>query len=180
MASEVAKGEDLVVLGTLGAVYGIKGWLRINAYTEEAAGIFEYAPWFIGRTGAWQQVEVSQWRWHNKGLVAKLAGIEDRDAAALLTGSEIVVPAKQLPELEENEFYWRDLAGMRVVNQKGYDMGIVNHLLPTVANDVLVVKANNNDAFEKRERLIPFIQSQYVMDVNKESNTITVDWPADF
>ena len=180
MTSEVVKDESLVVLGTLGAVYGIKGWLRVNAYTEEASGIFEYAPWYVGRNGAWREAKVSQWRWHNKGLVAKLAGIDDRDAAALYTGLEIAVPAEQLPELEENEFYWRDLTGMRVVNQEGYDMGTVDHLLSTVANDVLVVTANSNDAFGKRERLIPFIQSQYVVEVNKEKNTITVDWPADF
>ncbi|CUS48653.1 MAG: 16S rRNA processing protein RimM [Idiomarinaceae bacterium HL-53] len=176
----MVKDEDLVILGTLGAVYGIKGWLRVNAFTEEASGIFEYAPWYVGRNGAWREAEVSQWRWHNKGLVAKLAGVDDRDTAALFTGFEIAAPAAQLPELEENEFYWRDLAQMHVVNQEGYDMGKVDHLLSTVANDVLVVTANSNDAFGKRERLIPFIQSQYVVEVNKETNTITVDWPADF
>lgn len=180
MTSAVVNTEELVVLGTLGAVYGIKGWLRINAYTEDTSGIFDYAPWYIGREGNWQETKVSQWRWHNKGLVAKLANVDDRDAAALLTGMEIAVPAHLLPELEENEFYWRDLQGLRVVNTEGYDMGVVDHLLATVANDVLVVTANAKDAFGKRERLIPFIQSQYVVEVNREQGTITVDWPADF
>ena len=180
MTSAAVSKSDLVVLGTLGAVYGIKGWLRVNAYTNEVSGIFDYAPWFIGREGKWQQTEVIQWRWHNKGLVAKLANVDDRDAAALLTGMEIAVLASELPALEENEFYWRDVEGLSVVNTEGYDMGKVDHMLSTVANDVLVVTANSNDAFGKRERLIPFIQSQYIVAVNKELGTITVDWPADF
>lgn len=178
MVSDVS--DDLVVLGNLGAVYGIKGWLRINAYTDEAEGIFNYSPWFIGRKGEWQPATVSQWRWHNKGLVAKLATIDDRTAAGLLTGMEIAVQASELPVLNENEYYWRDLEGLKVINTQGYDMGKVDHLLSAVANDVLVVIANSNDAFGKRERLIPFIQSQYVIEVNRELATITVDWPADF
>lgn len=180
MTSAAVSNKDLVILGTLGAVYGIKGWLRVNAYTNEVSGIFDYAPWFIRREGKWQQVEVSQWRWHNKGLVAKLANVDDRDAAALLTGMEVAVLASALPALEENEFYWRDLEGLKVVNAEGYDMGKVDHMLSTAANDVLVVTANSNDAFGKRERLIPFIQSQYIVAVDKELGTITVEWPADF
>lgn len=175
-----AEVNDLVVVGSLGAVYGIKGWLRINTYTDEAADIFKYSPWHIGRDGAWQPVKVGQWRWHNKGLVAKLAHIDDRDEAALLTGMNIAVYSSELPVLTEDEFYWRDLIGLRVINQDGYDMGQVEHLFATPANDVLVVTANKNDAFGKRERLIPFIQSRHIIEIEQETGKITVDWPADF
>lgn len=169
-----------VILGTLGAVYGIKGWLKINSFTDQAEGIFEYQPWLIGQEGNWQNVDVAQWRWHNKGLIAKFANIDDRDAAQQLVGRKIAVSAEQLPELPEDEFYWRDLVGLQVLNTENYHMGTVSQMLPTVSNDVLVVTANSNDAFGKRERLIPFIQSQYVVAVNMEEQRITVDWPADF
>lgn len=169
-----------VVIGSLGAVYGIKGWLRLNAFTDERTGVFEYQPWLLEQQGQWREVQVSQWRWHNKGLIVKLTDVDDREAAARLTGSHIGVPAAALPELAEDEYYWRDLIGLRVKNQQGYDMGIVDHLLPTVANDVLVVKANSNDAYGKRERLIPFVQSQYVLNIDQAAGELTVDWPADF
>lgn len=180
MQKEQTQANENVVIGTIGAVYGIKGWVRINAYTENQEGIFDYSPWLIGHNGQWREIEVSQWRWHNKDLVARLADIQDREVAQQLTGLEIAVPAEQLPELADDEFYWRELVGLRVVNKENYDMGTVNHLLPTVANDVLVVTANSNDGFGKRERLIPFIQSQYIVSVDKEAGRITVDWPADF
>lgn len=169
-----------VILGTIGAVYGIKGWLKVNSFTDQADGIFEYQPWLVGQEGNWQPMEVAQWRWHNKGLIAKFANLDDRDAAQQLVGRKIAIAAEQLPELPDDEFYWRDLVGLQVVNTQNYDMGTVTQMLPTVSNDVLVVKANSNDAFGKRERLIPFIQSQYVVAVDMDAKQITVDWPADF
>ncbi len=169
-----------VILGTIGAVYGIKGWLKINSFTDQPEGIFEYQPWLVGQEGNWQPMEVAQWRWHNKGLIAKFANIDDRDAAQLLVGRKLAIAADQLPQLPDDEFYWRDLIGLQVVNTENYDMGTVSQMLPTVSNDVLVVTANSNDAFGKRERLIPFIQSQYVVAVDRDAKRITVDWPADF
>ena len=59
-------------------------------------------------------------------------------------------------------------------------MGVVEQIMPTAANDVLVVTANSNDAFGKSERLIPFIQSEYITEINRKEKRIQVDWPSDF
>lgn len=172
--------SEIVVLGQLGAVYGVKGWLKVQSYTDDVEAIFDYHPWQIRKQGKAQTVEVEEWRRHNKGLIAKLVGIDDRDAAHLLTGADIEIQADQLPELPEDEFYWRDLMGMTVVNTEGYNMGVVDQIMATASNDVMVVKANSNDAFGRSERLIPFIQSQYIQAVDKENKRIVVDWPSDF
>lgn len=171
---------EQVVLGQIGAVYGVKGWLKIQSYTDDAEAIFDYSPWQIVKGGKQQQVQVEEWRRHNKGLIAKLANIDDRDGAHALTGSDVVITAEQLPALPEDEFYWRDLIGMTVVNTDGYNMGVVDQIMATASNDVMVVKANSNDAFGRSERLIPFIQSQYVQSVDRQNKHIIVDWPADF
>jgi 16S rRNA processing protein RimM len=176
----MSASETKVVLGCLGAVYGIKGWLKVQAYTDYSENIFEYGSWLIGRDNSWQEAEVVEWRKHNKGLIVKLANVDVREKAQLLTGMEIAVLESQLPELVEGEFYWRDLTGMAVVNTQGYNMGIVKSLMETGSNDVLVVKANGNDAFGKTERLIPFIESQTIEKVDQELRVITVDWDADF
>lgn len=169
-----------VVVGQLGAVYGVKGWIKVQSFTDDPEAIFEYHPWQLVLQGKEQAVQVEEWRRHNKGLIAKLAGVEDRDQAHRFTGAEIVISAELLPELPEDEFYWRDLIGMTVVNTDGYNMGIVDQLMATASNDVMVVKANSNDAFGRSERLIPFIQSQYVQEVDKPNKRIIVDWPSDF
>ncbi|AVJ56352.1 ribosome maturation factor RimM [Idiomarina sp. OT37-5b] len=176
--------SDNVVIGCIGAVYGVKGWLKIQSYTENPEDIFSYSPWYLQSSAARQQSEqavtVVEWRRHNKGLIALIDGINDRDEASRLTGMEISIAADELPALAEDEFYWRDLIGMRVKNKQGYDMGVVEQIMPTPANDVLVVSANSNDAFGKSERLIPFVQSQYILAVDNDNQLIQVDWPADF
>jgi 16S rRNA processing protein RimM len=172
--------EEKIILGRLGAVYGIKGWLKVQAFTDYAESIFDYDTWLIGREKSWQNIEIVEWRRHNKGLIVKFAGIDVREKAQLLTGMEIAVLESQLPDLAEDEYYWRELVGMQVVNKAGYNMGLVKSLMETGSNDVLVVKANANDAFGKTERLIPFIESEMILNVDKNDKVITVDWDADF
>jgi len=173
-------GKDLVVLGKLGAVYGINGWLKVNSYTENPEGIFSYKPWQIQSQGQWRQVQVASWKRHSNGLIVKLDGINDRDQAQLLVNAEIAVAQALLPQLDDGEFYWKDLMGMSVVNEAGYDFGVVDDLMETGSNDVLVVKANKTDAFGQKERLIPFLTDSVVKNVDHTQRRIIVDWDPAF
>jgi 16S rRNA processing protein RimM len=166
-----------LVVGKIGAVYGIKGWLKIHSFTDEPEAIFDYSPWSL-TTG--ETVNVTDWRRHNNGLIAKLAGLEDRNMAQRLVGQEIVVASSALPELPDGEYYWKDLIGMRVVTLQGYDLGVVADILETGSNDVLIVNANAKDGFGKKERLIPFIEEQVITKVDLSTKQIDVDWDPGF
>lgn len=176
----MSKASDTLVIGKIGAPYGVKGWTKITTYTEESTGVFDYSPWFIERGGEVQELQIDQWRTHNKGVVAKLVGVENRDEAEALKNLEISVKAEQLPELADDEFYWRDLINMQVVTDKGYDMGVVKELFETGSNDVMLVKAKHNDAFGQKERMIPFLMDQVIKKVDLQANVITVDWDPGF
>lgn len=171
---------DKVLLGCIGAPYGIKGWMKITTYTDSPESIFDYSPWLLEVQGKWREVEVAQWRSHGKGVVARLAEIEDRDDAVRYTGCKIAVNQEQLQALGDNEFYWRELIGMDVKNIKGYHFGLVDSLMETGSNDVLVVKANARDAFGKKERLIPLVDEQVIIKIDREAGLIEVDWEPDF
>ncbi|WDE12931.1 ribosome maturation factor RimM [Thalassomonas haliotis] len=172
--------KDKITLGKLGAVYGIKGWLKIHSFTDDPEAILDYMPWSLKLGDKVQAVEVTDWRKHNNGLIAKIANYDDRDQAQTLVGSEILANPEALPDLPEGEFYWRDLIGMAVVTTQGYDLGTVSDMMETGANDVLVVKANRNDAFGKKERLIPYLFEQVVISVSVENKQISVDWDPGF
>ncbi|TAA47388.1 MULTISPECIES: ribosome maturation factor RimM [Corallincola] len=169
-----------VILGRLGAPYGVKGWLKIHSFTDNAEDIFALSPWILGDQKSGKQLTVSKWRSHNNGLIVKFEEIEDRTQAEALVGLEISVLPEQLPDLPEDEFYWRDLIGMQVVTDKGYDLGVVTGLMETGSNDVLQVKANSKDAFGKRERLIPFLDGQVIKNVDLVQKRIEVDWEPGF
>jgi len=169
-----------IILGKVGAVYGIKGWLKIHSFTDEQEAILDYFPWSLKLGNKQQSVEIVDWRKHSNGLIVHVAGIDDRDVAQKLVGSEIIVNESVLSELPEGEFYWRDLIGMTVVTDKGYNLGQVSDIMETGANDVLVVKANIKDAFGKKERLIPYLFEQVILSVSQEDKQICVDWDPGF
>lgn len=172
--------ENLIIVGKLGSSYGIRGWLRVFSFTEEPDSLFDYKPWYIQRAGKWQEVEVESFKPHNQDTIVKLKGIDDRDDANLLTNFEIYVNAQDLPDLDEGDFYWKDLIGCKVVTINGYDLGQVSDLMETGSNDVLVVKANLKDAFGAKERLIPFVEEQFIKQVDLSAKQITVDWDPAF
>ncbi|MFT4653549.1 MAG: 16S rRNA processing protein RimM [Kangiellaceae bacterium] len=172
--------SDILIIGSIGAPYGVKGWVKINSFTQNKDSVFDYAPWNINLSqGGNQVLKVDQWRYHAKSLVAKLEGVDDRTAAELVKNAQISIQSSQLPELD-NDFYWKDLIGMQVVTDQGYDMGVVKDMFETGANDVMLVKAKINDAFGQKERMLPFLHDSVVLSVSKDGNIITVDWDPAF
>ena len=169
-----------IVLGKMGSTYGIRGWLRVFSSTEDAESIFEYQPWFIQQAGKWHVVELEGWKRHTQDLIIKVKGVDDRDAANLLTNCEIVVDSKQLPSLEDGDYYWKDLFGCQVVTTTGYELGKIIDMMETGSNDVIVVKANLKDAFGIKERLIPFLDGQVIKKVDLPTRVIEVDWDPGF
>lgn len=163
----------MVVMGKIVAAHGIRGWVKIQTYTEYLDSLFDYDTWYVGNEQSWSPFEVLEADVHGKVLVAKLEGIADRTAAERYRGQLVAVPRDELPEQEEGEYYWSDLMGLAVENLAGESLGTVDTLLETGANDVLVVKG------EHGETLIPFIAS-VIQHVDLENRKIRVDWQADY
>ena len=166
--------EKLVLLGRVVGVHGVRGELKLESYTEPRTQIFSYQPWLMRSAAGEKTIEGCRGRTQGKGLVAELPGVGDRDAAVALQGAEIWVRRSALPAPKPGEYYWSDLEGLEVVTVEGVSLGKVSHLVATGANDVLIVK----DA--KRERLIPFLVGQFVMKVDFEAASLTVDWDPEF
>ncbi|MCW9013260.1 MAG: ribosome maturation factor RimM [Gammaproteobacteria bacterium] len=170
--------EELLELGKISGVFGVKGWVKVHSFTDPREGIVDYGSWLIKQQGSWREVQLETGQRQGKTVIAKIRGVEDRDQAMLLMGAKIAIRPDQLAGLEQDEYYWRDLEGLRVVNTDGVDFGIVDHMLETGANDVMVVEGD-------RERLIPFTLGEAgtghaVLKVDLAAGEITVDWDADF
>ena len=161
-----------VVLGTIKAVFGTRGWVKIHSDTRPRNAIFEYASWQVGRRQDWQTLLLQEGRLQGQALLAKLQGIDHGDAAERLLGLRIAVAPADLPPPPRGSYYWRDLIGLEVVNVEGLSLGSVQGLVETGANDVLRVRGD-------RDRLVPFVMGVYVVDVDLDARRITVDWQAD-
>jgi 16S rRNA processing protein RimM len=170
--------SEMVIMGRVVAPYGILGWLKIQPDTETLDSLFDYPDWWLGRGSQWQKYEVETAKIHGNTLLVKLQGVSDRDAANVFKGKQVSVPREQLPEPEENEYYWSDLIGLEVTNQQQQVLGTVTELFETGANDVLVVKKKLGSGGQQ-ERLIPFI-ADVVLEVDTVGKTMLVDWDAEF
>ncbi len=174
---EQSVAERLVVMGRVIAPYGVNGWIKIQPFTQESRGLLDYSLWQVGREGDWQPRSVESAKVHGAAVVAKLAGVTDRDQAAVLQGMRIAISRDEFPESASGEFYWADLVGLRVVNAAGVDLGTVSRVFETGANDVLVVE--DKVAGGEHERLLPFIET-VILNVDPAGGKITVDWEADY
>jgi 16S rRNA processing protein RimM len=170
----VAGPEKFVLLGKVVGVHGVRGELKLESYTEPRTQIFRYQPWRMRSAAGERSIEGCRGRAQGKGIVAELPGVDDRDAAMALVGTEIWVARSALPKPKPGEYYWADLEGLEVVTVEGRALGTVSHLIATGSNDVLVAK----DA--ERERLIPFIPGRFVTVVDLDGGRITVDWDPEF
>lgn len=169
----------LVTVGRIGRLYGIKGWLKLISYTDPQDNILGFPNLFASMGGQWQGIEMDQSKVHGKGLIAHFAGYDDPDEARSLTGVELAVHVSDLPVLDEEDFYWHELVGMRVVTETGQFLGTVAKLLETGANDVLVIAATEG-SIDDKERLVPYLPERVVKLVSRAERRITVDWDPDY
>lgn len=170
----MAAAGDGVELGRVAGVFGVRGWVKVYSFARPRENILAYSPWRLELPdGTVRNCRVKAGRVHGKGLVALLDGVEDADAAQVLVGATIRVDRAQLGEAGDGSWYWTDLEGLRVLTLAGTELGRVEALMETGANDVLVVQGD-------RRRLIPFVNGQVVRQVDLAAGTLTVDWDPDF
>jgi 16S rRNA processing protein RimM len=125
-------------------------------------------------------VEVVYARAHAEEILAEIDALESRESAEALKGAAVYIPRRLFPKLDENEFYWVDLIGMKVINQRNEELGIVHGLLDNGVHQVLRVQPPEEENTQKRrEILVPFV-SKFVGEINQKEGTIAVDWEADY
>jgi 16S rRNA processing protein RimM len=172
-AAVSATNQKLVTLGRISGVFGVKGWIKVHSYTEPRGNIVEFDVWLLKLRGVDSQVEVEEGRSHGGNVVAKLRGVDDRDAATALIGAEIATPRDRLPACEPGEYYWADLEVLEVRTLDGARLGRVDHLIATGEHDVLVLTGD-------RERLVPFVQGRVIRSVDLEGGVIVADWSPEY
>jgi 16S rRNA processing protein RimM len=159
-------------MGRISGLFGVQGWVKVYSYTEPREAVLNYDRWLLRRKNGWQEATVAEGQRHGKTIIARIDGYVDRDQAAGLVGADIGVPREAMPETETGQYYWSDLEGLRVLHRDGTELGTVEYLLETGANDVMVVKG-------EQERLIPFVLETVVLGVDLDKGEIEVDWEWD-
>ena len=181
---------DLVILGRIGAAYGTRGWVKLISFTDPAENILRYRRFYLGSEGRAMQaesrrnrrlgeIEIDASRSRGKGFIGHIRGCDDRRRAQDHHGRDLLVEKSALPPLRGADYYWHQLEGLAVMTLRGEYLGKVHHLLATGANDVLVVRGDDNGS-DERERLIPYIFGQVIESIDLERQLMHVAWEKDF
>ncbi len=185
--------DDAVEVARVLDAWGIKGWLKLLPHSSEPQALLDAQAWFLQAPEARHrpgfsafkgvvQVQVQEAKLHSDALVAKLAGLDDRNAAEALKGARIFLPRSAFPAPSTDEYYWVDLIGLEVLNREGLALGQVRDLMATGPTSVLVVEyslTGDDGQVRQAERMIPFV-SAYVDAVDLPGRRITVDWQPDY
>ncbi|WP_370981479.1 ribosome maturation factor RimM [Agaribacterium sp. ZY112] len=170
-------------VGRISGVHGIKGWVKVSSFTEPPENLFDYSPWRIKSKGQWRTLEVERAQPHKGGWIVRLVGVDDRTAAEAFKLHDIFVEQDQFADLDDGEFYWHELIGLRVLSEQEdseqlLDFGVVKELLETGANDVLVIQADAQ-SIDDTERLVPYVPDVFVKEIDLEARRIIVRWGRD-
>jgi 16S rRNA processing protein RimM len=179
----LADSAELVVIGKITTVYGVKGWVKIHSYTEPMENFVGYQDYYLDRGDQWDPIDFDAIKRHGKGLVAQIAQVDDREQARLYCQCNIAVTVDQLPALAQGEFYWHQLEGLEVLctgpDGKEQLLGKMHSMMETGANDVLVVRQSKG-SIDKRERLIPWIPDEVITQVDSKAGVIRINWDPEF
>jgi 16S rRNA processing protein RimM len=181
-ASTKASGDSLVPIGRIVGSYGVRGALRVKAYSADASNLLAARSCAVTSNSGLPRptlTELTELRSHLHGqhVIVQAKEISDRSAADSLKAAEICVPRAALAAPSPDEHYWIDLIGCDVENAQGILLGRVSSLLSTGAHDVLEIVHTRDE--KPAMRLIPFV-SAYILSVDIAAKHIVVSWEADW
>ena len=163
---------DRICLGVIVAAFGVRGEVRIRAFTAQPGNIAAYGPLFT-ESGGMFRVEALRLG-KGGGVVARLSGIAAREQAQALSGTHLYVSRTALPDPGEEEWYHADIIGLAACGQDGEAWGRVKAIWDFGAGDILELERDRQDGKAGRQSaMIPFTREN-VAEVAVAEGRITV------
>jgi len=124
---------DILMAKVLGA-HGVRGWTKLFWHGADPGAAMTYKRL---HNAAGQVFEIAEWRMQGKTLAVKFKGIDDRDAAEKLNGTELFIARSALPAPSAGEYYHVDLIGLAAQTATGEHLGVVKSIQNFGAGDLL-------------------------------------------
>lgn len=197
---------DPVLVGRITGAWGVRGWVRVAPFNDPRLSLLpQLATWWLRDGARTQAVQIERAKPHGgHEIVAKIAGVDDRDAALALDGCEVLLSRAQFPAPEEGEVYWTDLIGCTVLDPDGERLGAVVAIEDHPAHPLMrVAEAGEERAGEAgtdsgqgaaaaaggpaarshgrraREHLIPLVP-ELLLSLDLDARVVVADWRRDY
>lgn len=161
--------DDLFCLGVVIGTHGLRGDLKVKLHSGEASAILDRPGVFLcDETGQFTAYDVVRAVTRSRDVLLRLRGVDHISLAESLIGQQLWMRLVDLPDLADDEYYWRDLEGLEVVDRRRGSIGTLSDLMPTPAHDIYVVRGPFG------EILIPAVD-QFIVAVDLEQRRLEVD-----
>ena len=165
--------NKFVVMGKVVGSHGIKGWLKIQPFTEDINTLGKFSSWFLSKNESeWKEFKIESSSIKGRTLLSKIENVNDRNEADKFKSFLIGINKIDLPVLEKGKYYWSDLISLEVINEVGFNFGVIDSIMETGSNDVLVIKG-------EKETLIPYLDN-VILKIDLEKKNVLVDWDENF
>ena len=165
------RSDNLRDVGKVVGTHGLRGDLKVRPLSGDPELLLS-AENLCLRLPKGELLKVSPCRQslHKGQVLLRLQGYDSLDLAEELVGSSVLVAEDQFPALAEDEYYWYQLEGLRVVDRRIGEIGRLSDMFTTAAHDTYVVKG------ECGEILIPAV-GQFVLEIDLTARIVRVDLP---
>lgn len=161
-----------VRVGRVTKPHGIRGEVKIVPYSGEPANfrLFSHLILVDPESRQKEKRRILKSRVQGKFARILLEGVTGRNESENLAGFEVWAREDELPPLAENEFYWHEMVGKKVVCADGRELGVITSLMAGGGHDILIVSGKGH------EYMIPARQ-EFLVSQDEESGTVVVNLP---
>jgi len=161
--------ENYLRVGVITTTHGIKGEVKVYPTTDDITRFENLKEIYLDTGRNYLPLEIEEVKYFKNMVILKFKGYDDINDIEKYRGKDLLVPREQAIKLEEGEYFICDIIGSEVITDDGKKLGILTEVITTAANDVYVVKNEENN----KEILIPSIK-QCILDVDIINKKIKV------
>ena len=173
MMMNQADTEQKIIVGRFGSPFGVKGWIKLQSFTDPEDNLLDYKCWYWSNQDNWISIEHDDHVRHGKGWIVHLVGYDSPEAVRFLAGNDVAVARSEFPPLAEGEFYLNDLLGFSAVNLQGIELGTITGFIDSGAHELLVITGT-------KEHLVPLIKGVFFKSIDKPKQQVIIDWDPEF
>ncbi|WP_298964005.1 ribosome maturation factor RimM [uncultured Roseibium sp.] len=164
--------DQKILLAKIGAAHGIRGEVRVKPFGDDPLSFTDYG--VLTTKDGKRSFEVKNARVQKTVVITSFKGVTDRNQAEELNGVELYVDRDQLPETDDDEFYYSDLNGSTVLDQDGEVLGKIVAVQDFGAGDLLEIRPKRGRTF-----YVPFTR-EFVPEIDLANDRVRVDLPEDY
>jgi len=156
-----------LLMGKVGKPHGLRGQVKIHSHASSRDNFFPGRTVYLSRGQEMKEWVIAEVKAQPRSLLLKFQGLDNRDQAQGLCDYSLYLQEKDLQPLPEGEYYWCQLIGSRVYNDRDVFLGLIAEIFPTPAHDIWVIRGG------EKEILLPAVED-FILSVNQTQKEIRV------